>query len=95
MNTLDKAFKAIWTGDFSAYQGDKPEFSGGSRSFDSSVGDYSGSSALEVVVPQSASVGDVTIVIEGNVEDPEAVGRAVAEELQNMMNRRGAASAAY
>lgn len=100
MDTIEKAFKAIWTGDFSAYQSDKPEFSGGSRSFsggsfDSTVGDYSGSSALEVIVPQSASVGDVTIVIEGNAEDPEAVGRAVAEELQNMMNRRGAASAAY
>ena len=83
----------IWTGGSDSSQSEG--YSVGAQSFDSTVGNYNGNSALEVVVPQSASIGDVTVVIEGNVEDPEAVGRAVAEELQNMINRRGAASATY
>lgn len=60
----------------------------------SAAGSFDGKSVLQSSTKTKESIGVVNITVNGG-ESPEQTARAVAESLENMMNRRSVAGGAY
>ena len=60
----------------------------------SAAGSFDGKSVLQSSTQTKESIGVVNITVNGG-ESPEQTARAVAESLENMMNRRSVAGGAY
>lgn len=106
VNAFDSFFKSLFSGEYdddfsnlgSALTSEPHKFEKLPSNYNvsqSAAGDYFGESAIVVEIPETNSIGEVNIVIEGPVEDPMKTGKTIAEQIQEMMERRGAANASY